>query len=423
MDDVEKDTPRDPVGQMEYASADDNQTSSDHAPPDEESSEIRISKIENPGPFPQNLYGPYRKEACSRHQGDILTLRPGTWPAYDTIVKRVERFMEALRSKSTEVLGVEVAPGVYVLNHRSNGNQFTADAGFSLQVEFHRIKSGNSLNKALMSHLMHTFRAIGTIERVNAVVLTAAPLASGKRCFSAGADITTMAELQTAEAATSFIKLISKLCTAIRDLPAPVVAAIDGPCIGAGLEVAASCDLRVGTSSATFSMPEVILGIPSVVEARLLCDIVGWGRARHLMFTGCTWSAPEAVQAGLITAQFDKSQDMSNWIASFIENGNSSFQVYRDQKALMRKWEDSSIDEGIAAGVESFANRFRNPVLRRRVIGLIGRRLKKAGSKGFPTQKRLHLGASGRKGTTKSHKNGSQEDKSTSVDPQEDQPQ
>jgi len=416
---VEKDTPSDPVGQMEYASADDDQTNSDHAPQDTESSEIRILRPKSREGLPRKMYEHYRKFPSSQHQGHILTLLPGPLPSYDTVLSRVAKFVEGLQSDSTDAVGIEVAQGVYVLNHRFNGNRFTASSGFPLQVEFHRFKNGNSLDRDLMRHLTHTFRAIGTIERVNAVVLKAAPLASGKQCFSAGADITTMAELRSAEAATTFIKLISNLCTAIRDLPAPVVAAIDGPCIGAGLEMAASCDLRVGTSSATFSMPEVILGIPSVVEARLLCDIVGWARARHLMFTGCTWSAPEALQAGLITAQFDHSKDMSSWIASFIETGNSSFQVYKDQKALMRKWEDSSIDEGIAAGIESFANRFRDPALRKKVTGLIGKRLKKPVVKNFPHTKKLDL----QQGRTKSDKNGLQEDKSTSVDPQEEQPQ
>lgn len=414
-DGLDNDTPSDPVGQMEYASADDEQANSDHALPDTESSKRSHSKTSSIVHFQRNLSGIYRKESHSH--GDILMLQLDDNASSDKIKERIAKLVGALRSPiMTKTSGLEVARGVCVLNHRSNSSRPTGSREIALQVEFRRTSKGNSLNQALMRNLINTFKAIETIKGISAVVLTAAPLASGRKCFSAGADINTMAALKNRREAANFIKLISELCTAIRGLSVPVVAVIEGPCIGAGLEVAASCDMRVATSSASFSMPEVLLGIPSVVEARLLCDIVGWGRARHLMFTGCTWSASEALQAGLISQLFQEDKDLSTWIASFIATGNSTAHVYRAQKALMRKWEDLNIDEGIKAGVSSFADRFEDPELRNRVTGLIGKRLKLGYS-----FKRLDLGAGGPQENAQGSSNRRRNDKSTSVDPREDQ--
>ena len=69
-------------------------------------------------------------------------------------------------------------------------------------------------------------------------------------------------------------------------MPVPVVARLHGAVIGAGLEIAAACDLRVAAEGTAFAMPEVRLGIPSVVEAALLPRLVGSGRAAWLVLTG-----------------------------------------------------------------------------------------------------------------------------------------
>ena len=227
-----------------------------------------------------------------------------------------------------------------------------------VEVEFSNDK-GNSLNRRLLADLTKVFRALAKNIVVKGVTLRGVSPPGKKNVFSAGADVREMANLEDPPAAAQFIGNISALCSAIRDLPVPVVAAIDGPCIGAGLEVAASCDLRVATTRSTFSMPEVHLAIPSVVEARLLCDIVGWGRARHLMYTGCVWDLQEAYQAGLVTKTFQTQDDMSAWTRELGEQILAGHGVYKAQKGLFREWEAMSVEEGIKAGQRCFALRFR----------------------------------------------------------------
>ena len=85
----------------------------------------------------------------------------------------------------------------------------------------------------------------------------------GNHAFIGGVGIDELAGLTPATAEV-FITRLHNLCSAIRDVPVPVIARISGNCLGGGLEVAASCDLRVATADSTFGMPEVNVGIPSV---------------------------------------------------------------------------------------------------------------------------------------------------------------
>ena len=69
----------------------------------------------------------------------------------------------------------------------------------------------------------------------------------------------------------------------------PVIAAIDGPCIGAGMEFVAACDIRIASTRAVFGMPETKLGIPSVIEAALLPRLLGWGRLEAMEQSSPAW--------------------------------------------------------------------------------------------------------------------------------------
>src|SRR5205823_13355315 len=103
-----------------------------------------------------------------------------------------------------------------------------------------------------------------------------------------------------ASSAGAFVGRIHRACAALRALPVPVVARLHGAVIGAGLELAAACDLRVAERGTRFAMPEVKLGIPSVVEAALLPRLMGSGRAAWLVMTGEAIDAERAFEWGLI---------------------------------------------------------------------------------------------------------------------------
>ena len=97
---------------------------------------------------------------------------------------------------------------------------------------------------------------------------------TGDKAFIGGADIKEMAALTRATAET-FITGLRRLCDALRHFPAPVIARMPGWSLGGGLEVALACDIRIASDDAHFGMPEIKVGIPSVIHAALMPRRIG----------------------------------------------------------------------------------------------------------------------------------------------------
>jgi enoyl-CoA hydratase/carnithine racemase len=162
-----------------------------------------------------------------------------------------------------------------------------------------------------------------------------------------------------ADSARLYITRLHQACKAIRDCPVPVIGRVNGFCLGAGLEVAASCDMRAAAEGARFGMPEVVMGIPSVIEAALLPGLVGWGRTREMLLTGTLYSAAEALEMGLVqkvapAAELDAAVEA--WIAGICR---ATPEAIRSQKALMNRWQRVSLDEGIYAGIDALSDAYK----------------------------------------------------------------
>ncbi|MBL8350967.1 MAG: enoyl-CoA hydratase/isomerase family protein [Burkholderiaceae bacterium] len=179
----------------------------------------------------------------------------------------------------------------------------------------------------------------------------------GDRAFVGGADIAEMATLTPATAAT-FITGLKDLCEAVRLFPAPVIARIAGWCLGGGLEVAMACDLRLGSSDSKYGMPEVKVGIPSVIHAALMPRLAGPSAAAWLLLTGDTIDAATALGHGLVhrvcpLAELDDAvQQTARQLAAL------GPQVLRQQKALLRDWARLPVEEAIERSVAEFAQAF-----------------------------------------------------------------
>jgi enoyl-CoA hydratase len=213
-------------------------------------------------------------------------------------------------------------------------------------------KKLNSLSSEVMAQFTEAFRHLSADPALRAVVLSGA----GGKAFIGGANIDEMAQVTGPEAGRAFIQKVHGCCQAIRDLPVPVIAAIDGWCLGAGLEVAAACDMRLCSDRAQFGMPEVRLGIPSVVEAALLPALIGWGRTRRILMTGEIFGASEALAWGLVEEVYLQATlevGVDDLLTKLLEAEPRAVQL---QKALIRQWEDLPLTAAIAAGVEAFAD-------------------------------------------------------------------
>jgi enoyl-CoA hydratase len=188
-----------------------------------------------------------------------------------------------------------------------------------------------------------------------------------------GADIKEMAKLDQASAET-FITGLRDLCEAVRAFPAPVIARMPGWCLGGGLEVAAACDFRIAAHDAKFGMPEVKVGIPSVIHAALLPRLIGWGRARWLLMTAENIDAPTALAWGLVDVVAPPGgldAAVEKTVATLLE---CAPEALRSQKALLRQWEELPLKESVNLSIGVFGQSFLTGEPQRLMQGFVNRK-------------------------------------------------
>jgi len=195
---------------------------------------------------------------------------------------------------------------------------------------------------------------------------------AGERAWIGGADIAEMAALEPATA-EAFIRRVHAVCRSLRELPVPVIAAIHGWCLGAGLEVAACCDLRLAAHGARFGMPEVRVGLPSVIEAAVLPGLIGAGRARDLVLTGRVIDDEEAWRWGLLDGRAPAGELDALVARRRDEILEGAPRAVRAQKRLCRAWDEESLAESVERGVRAFADAFRDPEPRRYLERFVNR--------------------------------------------------
>jgi enoyl-CoA hydratase/carnithine racemase len=188
-----------------------------------------------------------------------------------------------------------------------------------------------------------------------------------------GADIKEMARLDQ-KSAENFITGLRDLCEAVRTFPAPVIARLPGWCLGGGLEVAAACDFRVAGHDAKFGMPEVRVGIPSVIHAALLPRLIGWGRARWLIMTAETIDAATALDWGLIDVVAPEGgldAAVEKLVETLLKAGPEAL---RAQKELLRQWEELPLSESINLSIDTFGRSFLSDEPARLMQAFMGRK-------------------------------------------------
>ena len=250
----------------------------------------------------------------------------------------------------------------------------TRDARGVYTLQIHDAKSLNILASTVTLSLTAAARWIAAQDDARAVVIRGA----GEKAFVGGANIYEMAELDP-HGARAFITRLRDLCDAVADIPVPTVARLTGFCLGAGMELAAACDIRLGSADAVFGMPEVRVGIPSVIHAVLLPALIGQGPTNWLLLTGETVDAAQArdwgflefvCEAGGLDALVERT------VAPIAASGPLAV---RSQKALLRYWTESSIQAGLDRSVEAFGHAFTTDEPRRYMAPFLARRQHREG--------------------------------------------
>jgi enoyl-CoA hydratase len=214
------------------------------------------------------------------------------------------------------------------------------------RIFLNRPEKVNALDSALLGQLLAALLRISESPDVRAVVL-----AGRGKAFCGGADVKELSALDASNAG-AFVQRIHAVCDAIRKLPVPVVARLHGAVIGAGLEIAAACDLRIAAEGTRFAMPEVRLGIPSVVEAALLPRLMGSGRAAWLVLTGEAIDPRRAYEWGLVE-QIGGDDAVDDLVRSLMKNDREALRM---QKQLLQLWEEAPLSVSIEKSVALFAH-------------------------------------------------------------------
>src|ERR1700760_1150145 len=211
----------------------------------------------------------------------------------------------------------------------------------------------NILSSAVTNGVREGFEKLAGDGDIRAVILAG----QSEKSMIGGADIKEMAKLDQ-KSAEAFITRLRDLCEAVRQFPAPVIARLPGWCLGGGLEVAAACDFRIAAHDARFGMPEVRVGIPSVIHAALLPRLIGWGRARWLVMTAENIDAATALAWGLV----DTVAPSGGLDAAVEHTGNALLEcgpeALRAQKDLLRQWQELPLTESINLSVAAFGRAF-----------------------------------------------------------------
>src|SRR5882757_1944001 len=227
------------------------------------------------------------------------------------------------------------------------------DARGVVRLTISNAGSLNILGSAVINGVRQGLEVLAAERHIRVLVISG----QGEKSMIGGADIKEMAKLDQASA-EKFITGLRDLCEAVRAFPEPVIARMPGWCLGGGLEFAAACDFRIAADDARFGMPEVRVGIPSVIHAALLPRLIGWGRARWLIMTAENIDAATALAWGLIDVvarQGGLDEAVEHTVKALLQCGP---QALRSQKALLRQWEELPLKESVDLSIGVFGQSY-----------------------------------------------------------------
>ncbi len=226
---------------------------------------------------------------------------------------------------------------------------FPRQEGRVVTITISRPELLNTLTHELILKLTEEIKKWNAAPEVRVIVLTGA----GEKAFVGGVDVRAMMSLGP-HGAETFITDLHRSFLAIRQSEKIVIASINGFALGGGLELAASCDLRIASDRSRFGMPEVRVGIPSVIEAAYLPRLIGLGRAAEMVYLGEMIDAHEAWRIGLVNQVVppaELEEATRRMCEKILQNGPAALVL---QKKLVARWMEVGLSEGAEAGIKSF---------------------------------------------------------------------
>ena len=210
----------------------------------------------------------------------------------------------------------------------------------------------NVLTPGLIDTLGVAFRELGADPGLRVVVL-----GGSGRAFSAGVDVAAMRDLD-ATGARTLIDALRTTIRALEEVPVPTIARLHGHVLGGALELVLACDLRIAAASCRLGMPEITVGIPSVIQAALLPGLIGWGRTAELLLGGRPVEATEAERWGLVNqvvAEDALDREVEVWVDRLLALPADALRL---QKALLARWRRVDLDTAVTLSMDAFARAY-----------------------------------------------------------------
>lgn len=218
-------------------------------------------------------------------------------------------------------------------------------------VTFNRPAALNALNGEVNAMLIASLDRAEQDAEVKVVVLTG----SKGKAFVAGADIKEMVSMNPIAAREHALKA-KKAADKIAYLKKPVIAAVNGFCLGGGMEYALACDFRVASEKARFGLPEITLGImPGSAGTQRLPRIIGMGRAKELVFTGSMIDAQEAYRLGIVNHVYEPDALLPETMALANKIASKSPVAVSLIKSAMNRGTETDLETAAQFEIDCFA--------------------------------------------------------------------
>jgi enoyl-CoA hydratase len=237
-------------------------------------------------------------------------------------------------------------------------------------VVIDRPEKRNAMTREMVRTLRDRVSEADGDRKVRAVVIT-----GEGHSFSAGVDLHEFAN-GNADSAHALIDMLKDLCALIRNMPKPVAVAVRGHCLGGALEVAMASDFRVCAPDASFGMPEIGVGLPSVIDAALLMQYIGLGRAKEMLLTGRPIGAEQALAWGLVNRVVEADRVLAEAVALVTTVAGHHPSIVRAQKELIEDWLNEPLEESIENSIPFLVESFREGVPQKVAREILERRRK-----------------------------------------------
>ncbi|MEE9556201.1 MAG: enoyl-CoA hydratase-related protein [Candidatus Adiutricales bacterium] len=212
------------------------------------------------------------------------------------------------------------------------------------------IRDLNLLHKDLVLELARVLKDINGDPAVRVLVMKG----NGERAFSGGVDVRKMKEFSPWEA-EDFIRALHTAMKLIMTLNQPVIASVFGPCLGGAMEIVMAADMVIAAEDALFGLPEIRVGVPSVIEASLLPQVIGLSRARELILTGDIITASEAFRLGLVNRVVSRDMLEEETLKKAQQFLRLSPKILSVQKDIIDKWQNLGQDQSAEYSIKAFA--------------------------------------------------------------------